>query len=69
MFLLINKNPNVLVIYTMPKFEKTIIVIFDGELKHLSNFKYKSLEIIWVTVSKKFIINFANFLKSKLKFL
>ena len=55
MFLLINKNPNVIITYTMPKFEKTIIVIFDGELKHLSNFKYKSLEIIWVTVSKKII--------------
>ena len=55
MFLLINKNPNVIITYTMPKFEKTIIVIFDGELKHLSNFKYKSLEIIRVTVSKKII--------------
>lgn len=55
MFLLINKNPNVIMTYTMPKFEKTIIVIFDGELKHLSNFKYKSLEIIGVTVSKKIV--------------
>ena len=44
----------------MPKFEKTIIVIFDGELKHLSNFKYKSLEIIGVTVSKKIVSIFLN---------